>query len=420
MFGWLARLLSPHVSRPGERDERRCPLADGSEREWCEYLIRTEPIQRLGDPHLEVVLADKSRCDILTTQIAWEVDFARKWREGIKQAVHYGALTGRRGGLILLYNPNRDGMYFRLTKMVLSRYQANIRPELVLCNTLNGGLHGAIFEVVDATIVAPKPSGNAGYYLGGCLLLLIGVCCLGGLFVLLGDSRERPSASRQVDRRTSTATVPTAVREPARSPQIDTTGPPVETDPIAVELPVVPGPQQSSQPLDQSDDELVVPTIPSGQEPKSVSGTTPEGLGGMRKWTDASGKYSVEAEFLNFQNSDVQLRKRDGKVIAVPMSKLAQADVDRLMTDLRKRNRDRCGLVTAVGDHRAELCEIRFVIEVQSWEGKWLALYRGETFLGLIRVVATRGQCLVADTGDVRTRIGDVGVCLPDSTVGMH
>lgn len=157
MFGRLARFLSPGIPRPDEREQRWCPRADASEWEWCEYLACTEPIQRLGDPRMEVVLADKSRCDILTTQVAWEVDFARKWREGVKQAIHYGALTGRRGGLILLYDPARDGMYFQLTKMVLSRYHAEIRPELVLCDIRNGGLHGAIFEVVDATIVAPPP-----------------------------------------------------------------------------------------------------------------------------------------------------------------------------------------------------------------------------------------------------------------------
>lgn len=45
-----------------------------------------------------------------------------------------------------------------------------------------------------------------------------------------------------------------------------------------------------------------------------------------RKWTDSSGKYTVEAEFVEFKDGKVRLRKPDAKVVAVPIEKLSQAD----------------------------------------------------------------------------------------------
>lgn len=45
-----------------------------------------------------------------------------------------------------------------------------------------------------------------------------------------------------------------------------------------------------------------------------------------RKWTDATGKYSIQAVFLRFEDGQVVLQKSDGNVIAIRSSKLSQAD----------------------------------------------------------------------------------------------
>ena len=45
-----------------------------------------------------------------------------------------------------------------------------------------------------------------------------------------------------------------------------------------------------------------------------------------RKWTDKTGKFSVEAEFVKLADGKVTLRKTDGRVIAVPVEKLSEAD----------------------------------------------------------------------------------------------
>lgn len=46
----------------------------------------------------------------------------------------------------------------------------------------------------------------------------------------------------------------------------------------------------------------------------------------VRKWTDATGKYSVEAELVEFKDGKVHLRRADGQVVAVPLEKLSAAD----------------------------------------------------------------------------------------------
>ncbi len=45
-----------------------------------------------------------------------------------------------------------------------------------------------------------------------------------------------------------------------------------------------------------------------------------------RKWTDSTGKHTVEAEFLEFKDGKVWLKKEDGSVIPVPIERLSEAD----------------------------------------------------------------------------------------------
>ncbi len=45
-----------------------------------------------------------------------------------------------------------------------------------------------------------------------------------------------------------------------------------------------------------------------------------------RNWTDASGRFSIEAEMVGFQDGLVHLQRADGKVVKVPLEKLSPAD----------------------------------------------------------------------------------------------
>ncbi len=55
-----------------------------------------------------------------------------------------------------------------------------------------------------------------------------------------------------------------------------------------------------------------------------VFGTVCDGT--AREWKDQTGKYSVEAQFVELKDGEVHIRKDDGKVIVVPLEKLCLAD----------------------------------------------------------------------------------------------
>lgn len=54
------------------------------------------------------VLADRTRVDCLLPGYAVEVDFARKWAEGMGQALHYARMTGRQPGVVLILEKPSD------------------------------------------------------------------------------------------------------------------------------------------------------------------------------------------------------------------------------------------------------------------------------------------------------------------------
>ncbi len=47
---------------------------------------------------------------------------------------------------------------------------------------------------------------------------------------------------------------------------------------------------------------------------------------GMRTWTDASGKYKTEAEFVEFKDGKVTLKKKNGKTVTLPLDRLSEHD----------------------------------------------------------------------------------------------
>src|SRR5947199_5659435 len=55
-------------------------------------------------------------------------------------------------------------------------------------------------------------------------------------------------------------------------------------------------------------------------------------LAAGREWTDATGKFCVEAELVSIESGTVTLRKPDGLLIAVPQEKLGAADQEYLKT----------------------------------------------------------------------------------------
>ena len=54
-----------------------------------------------------------------------------------------------------------------------------------------------------------------------------------------------------------------------------------------------------------------------------------------RTWTDATGKFRTEAEYLGLDDGKVKLKKANGKVITVPLEKLSEADQEYVRKTLR-------------------------------------------------------------------------------------
>lgn len=72
---------------------------------------------------MEVVLPDSTRIDCLTSKNAIEFDFGPKWAESLGQALHYGALTGRRAGIVLILENPGDERYYERLKETIEHYR---------------------------------------------------------------------------------------------------------------------------------------------------------------------------------------------------------------------------------------------------------------------------------------------------------
>ena len=62
---------------------------------------------------VEKVLADRTRVDCLLPGFAVEVDYAHKWAEAMGQALHYGRMTGRMPGVVLILKKPGDVRFVR-------------------------------------------------------------------------------------------------------------------------------------------------------------------------------------------------------------------------------------------------------------------------------------------------------------------
>src|SRR5262245_19202069 len=64
------------------------------------------------------------------------------------------------------------------------------------------------------------------------------------------------------------------------------------------------------------------------------------GSTGARTWTDSTGRYTVDAELISFNDSTVVLQRADHELASVPIDKLSQADRDYLKSKEAAEARD--------------------------------------------------------------------------------
>jgi len=79
----------------------------------------------------EVTLPDRTRCDCLTDTHAIEFDFGPKWAEAIGQALYYGLQTGKRPGIVLILEQERDYKYWIRLNTVIKNYNLAIDTWMV-------------------------------------------------------------------------------------------------------------------------------------------------------------------------------------------------------------------------------------------------------------------------------------------------
>lgn len=79
----------------------------------------------------EYILEDRTRVDCLTSEYAIEVDFAKKWAEAIGQALYYGAMTGRKPGILIILEDEDSRRHLPKIEKVIEQYGLSIRVWII-------------------------------------------------------------------------------------------------------------------------------------------------------------------------------------------------------------------------------------------------------------------------------------------------
>lgn len=74
---------------------------------------------------MEYVLEDRTRVDCLTDEYAIEVDFAKKWAEGIGQSLYYGYMTDKKPAIALIIG-QKDQRYIKRLETVSKKLNIKI------------------------------------------------------------------------------------------------------------------------------------------------------------------------------------------------------------------------------------------------------------------------------------------------------
>lgn len=75
---------------------------------------------------MEVVLKDRTRVDCLTDEYAIDVDFAKKWAEGIGQSLYYAEMTDRKPAVGLIIDTEKENHFFKRLEMIAEKYQIRV------------------------------------------------------------------------------------------------------------------------------------------------------------------------------------------------------------------------------------------------------------------------------------------------------
>lgn len=91
-----------------------------------EKYYQNEYAKTLVNSQTEVVAPDGTRCDILTSTHAIEVDFAKKWGEAIGQSLNYALQLNRRAGILLILENASDYKYYVRVNSIIKHFNLPI------------------------------------------------------------------------------------------------------------------------------------------------------------------------------------------------------------------------------------------------------------------------------------------------------
>jgi hypothetical protein len=94
----------------------------GKKNERYYQKLFCEPLEGV----IEYRLSDSSRVDCLTDKYAIEVDWAKKWAEGIGQSLYYGLMTGKKPAVALIVDKSKDKKYLSRIKKVTKKYKIKL------------------------------------------------------------------------------------------------------------------------------------------------------------------------------------------------------------------------------------------------------------------------------------------------------
>lgn len=66
---------------------------------------------------MEYKLSDKTRVDCLTNEYAIEVDWAKKWAEGVGQSLYYSHMTNKKAAIALISSSKNERFIKRVEKI---------------------------------------------------------------------------------------------------------------------------------------------------------------------------------------------------------------------------------------------------------------------------------------------------------------
>ena len=96
-----------------------------SPKKYHERYYQSELCNRLGG-EMEYRLQDSSRIDCLTDDYAIEVDFAKKWAEGVGQSLYYAEVSKRKPAVGIIIDLEKERRYLKRLNLMAKRYGIRI------------------------------------------------------------------------------------------------------------------------------------------------------------------------------------------------------------------------------------------------------------------------------------------------------